>query len=71
MQQHHGTGVDTGNQLFESLLLCRLIVDVPVDIGKAPENRLVSELFGVFEVGLAEFALWGPVVFWQLRTGGG
>ena len=57
--------MDARQELRKSLLFCRLIVLVPVDIGKAPEDRPVAEVLGHFEIFLTVNALRRAVIFFH------
>lgn len=47
MKQDDGTGMNASGQLFESLLVGRLLILVPVYIGKTPEKSLIAEIFAI------------------------
>ena len=69
VEQHNGAGVDAGQQLVIGLFRRGLLVGVPVHIGQAPENRLVSQCLGLFQIAFAEFPLGRAVIFFHLFPG--
>ena len=70
MKQHHRAVVGSGQKLGESCLLGGLGVVVPVHIGKAPEQGLISQFLGHFQVFLAVNSLGRPVEFGKLLADG-
>ena len=70
MEQHDGAGMDAAEKLLISFLVGWLIVLVPVHIGQAPEEGLIAERLGHFQVGFAVFALGRAVVFLHRLAGG-
>ena len=57
--------MDARKEFRKGLLFCRLIILVPVDIGKAPKYRPVAEVLGHFEIFLAVNALRRAVIFFH------
>lgn len=70
MKQDDGTGMNASGQLFESLLVGRLLILVPVYIGKTPEKSLIAEIFCHLQVLRAVFSLRRPVKFHHFLAGG-
>ena len=70
MKQDDGTGMNASGQLFESLLVGRLLILVPVYIGEPPEKRLLSEVLCHLQVLCAVFSLRRPVKFHHFLAGG-
>ena len=69
MEQHHGAVVGAGNELGKSRLCGGLLVVVPIHIGKAPENRFITQFLSHFQIFLTVDPLGRPVVFGQLLAG--
>ena len=57
MQQNNRPVMHARQELGKRLLLCRLVVYIPVHIGKAPEIGTVAELLRHLQILLAVFAL--------------
>ena len=55
-------GMDTSQQFVKCFFMRRLVVLIPVDIGKAPEEGVISHVFGHLEVFGAVFTLRRPVI---------
>ena len=69
VQQHDRAGMDARDELGKRLLRRRLIVLIPVDIGKAPEHGVIAELLRHFEIFLGIDALRRAVEFCKLLPG--
>ena len=62
VEQDDGAGVDASEQFIEGFLMGGLFILIPVDIGKAPEEGVISHVFGHLEVFGAVFTLRRPVI---------
>ena len=69
MKENDGSGMDSCQELVEGLLFGGLVILVPVYIGEAPEESFVAEILCHLKIGLAVYALRGPVIARHLLAG--
>ena len=69
MQQHDRARVNARQKLGKRLLVGRLIVLVPIDVGQRPEYRSVAKLLRHFEIALAVNALRRAVIARHILAG--
>ena len=70
VKQDNGAGVNAGQQLFEGLIFGGLLIFIPVHVGKAPEEGLISHITGHLQVAFTVLALGRPVIFFHGLAGG-
>ena len=68
MKQHDGSVVKPFCQFFVCRCFCRLVVFVPVNIGKTPEHRSISQLFCHTQIALTVLALRRSVEFLHIAS---
>ena len=72
MEQDNRSRMNTPGKLFYRLLTAGLLVLYPVHMGKAPENRGISQFLGHPQIGFIAFSLGReymarsvPVISWK------
>ena len=69
MKQYNRSGMNAGKQFVKGFFMSRLIILLPVYIGKAPEKCLVSQLLCHFQIFSTVDTLWGTVIFDHVSAG--
>lgn len=61
MQQHDGTRMDPSEKLVKGFFFGWLRVGQPVNVGKTPEEGMISHVFCHLQIFSTVFSLWRPV----------
>ena len=74
MEKDDSARMDAAEKLLKGFFFGGLVILIPVHIGQAPENGLIAQFLGLFQIAFAVFPLGWAIEFfpspdpWSLYT---